>query len=119
MSLVGRTVTLVDDETGGKQEFQFLDTPLNRWTGGLYSACDAYGLGAEESMALFMLLLSDTPGFIGLKVPGVRRGMEALIKRGWVVKERKGDQLLDGPEIQQICATAEAAMHFGETEGTA
>ncbi len=105
--------------------YKFCDTPLARATGGLYSACEVFGLSDCELLAMFELVLNSrnrdrmaATQKRGLP-PDFKRGMDGLIARGWVADAGKVYGLLNTPETTAILASVAQAIKFGESEGRA
>jgi hypothetical protein len=112
MSLVGKTVTIVDEETGDGTTIEFTNTPLNRFVGGVYSAAETFGLGRDEAAVVvhFCLFASGETCAVPKSSlpPYLRRPMKALLKRGWVSDSGRLYHLLD--KAQPIMDAAESAV---------
>ena len=123
MPLVGRTITIVDEETGELQRFRFTDTPLARAVGAVQSACDSFGLDKDEIATFVWYVLQEREPLAGISRKGIppvsKPGVRKLIDRGWVVQIRSRLHLVDRPEMPVIFGAMRFAIAFGEVEGRA
>jgi hypothetical protein len=122
MSLAGKKIHIYDEETGEGETFVFTDNPYSRWMGGLFTACEAFGLHEDEvrTILFYSTAVRSNRGVrIAKLVPFARPGVTRLIKRGWMIKTPLTIRLIETPELNAIFSAANSAIQFGESAGTA
>jgi hypothetical protein len=108
MSIVGRRVRVVDEETGTAVDYRFVDTPLTRWVGALFEVAEKNSMPMGAWTLLWELASQNQRGADlreVLKLKPMKDGLAYLIERGWINKPSKRTKrvrLRNLPEIHEF-----------------